>query len=321
MIPRRFVAACVAALAVVLSAPFAQQMVDAILSRWPGRFRAIALTATVVPIAAALLLAFRHIRDRRLLRHGALACSVLVAAAYVGASDLSAAETFHFLEYGIVALLFYRAFLPAGDLSVLLVPLLAGITTGVLDEWLQWFVPIRTGELRDVALNLIAVVCGLLFAVGVAPPVPFRPVLTRRSLPRTASAAAVALLAFVLFVQSVRMSHEIGDDEVGPFLSRYSAEELEAVRKEREERWRAAPPVVLRRLSREDQFLAEAISHVRRRNQAWGAGDMATAWRENRILERHYAPVLDTPSYLSVAGHRWPDAQRAEAAARAARPP
>lgn len=54
----------------------------------------------------------------------------------------------------------------------------------------------------------------------------------------------------------------------------------------------------------------EALWHVRRRNDAWAAGDRATAWNENRILEVFFAPVLDTPSYVSKVGHRWPPAQR-----------
>ena len=81
-------------------------------------------------------------------------------------------------------------------------------------------------------------------------------------------------------------------------------------------KWRRDPPLVVRRLSREDQYLAEGLSHVRQRNAAWNAGDIMTAWRENRILEAFYAPVLDTPTYASKLGNRWPGEQRADAASR-----
>jgi hypothetical protein len=40
---------------------------------------------------------------------------------------------------------------------------------------------------------------------------------------------------------------------------------------------------------------------------------MSAAWSENLILEKYYAPVLDTPSYVSRTGHRWPADQRAHA--------
>ena len=56
----------------------------------------------------------------------------------------------------------------------------------------------------------------------------------------------------------------------------------------------------------------EGLWHVRRRNDAWTAGDYVTAWNENRILEVFFAPVLDTPSYVAAAGHRWQPGQRAD---------
>jgi hypothetical protein len=62
--------------------------------------------------------------------------------------------------------------------------------------------------------------------------------------------------------------------------------------------------------------MSEGHLHVQERNRRWEAHDIAAAWFENLILEKYYASVLDTPSYLSKTGHRWPDAQRADALAR-----
>ena len=64
--------------------------------------------------------------------------------------------------------------------------------------------------------------------------------------------------------------------------------------------------------------MTEGVQHVQARNTAWEHGDAFTAWRENAILERLFGSVLDTPSYLSRTGHRWPAAQRADAERRAA---
>ncbi len=52
--------------------------------------------------------------------------------------------------------------------------------------------------------------------------------------------------------------------------------------------------------------MTEGLQHVQARNEAWARGDAFTAWRENRILERFFGAVLDTPSYVSRTGHRWP---------------
>jgi len=73
---------------------------------------------------------------------------------------------------------------------------------------------------------------------------------------------------------------------------------------------------VIHRLSREDQYLSEGLWHVQLRNEAWKNGDIATAWRENLILEKFFAPVLDAQTYASATLHRWPPEQRGEAAFR-----
>lgn len=63
--------------------------------------------------------------------------------------------------------------------------------------------------------------------------------------------------------------------------------------------------------------MSEGLWHVQWRNRRWDAGDIASALAENGILEEFYAPVLDTPSYVSRTGHRWPPGQRADAEQRA----
>ena len=83
-------------------------------------------------------------------------------------------------------------------------------------------------------------------------------------------------------------------------------------------RWRRRPPLAQRRVSREDQYLSEGLWHVGRRDGFWEAGDTDRAWRENRILETFYLPVLDSPPLADPRGHRWPDAQREDAARRLA---
>jgi hypothetical protein len=74
---------------------------------------------------------------------------------------------------------------------------------------------------------------------------------------------------------------------------------------------------VLQRVSREDQYMTEGVTHVQKRNELLAANDPAGAWSENRILEKYYAPVLDTPSYISRTGHRWSAQQRADVQSRA----
>ena len=101
---------------------------------------------------------------------------------------------------------------------------------------------------------------------------------------------------------------------IGRFKSHYTEAELNDLQGHRAALWHTQPPVKVQRLSREDQYLDEGLSHVRRRNGA----EANEAWHENLILERFFVPVLDLPTYASPNGNRWPAEQRADLATRAA---
>lgn len=312
--------ALLAAAVVILSAPFAQQAFTELGAYWPAHFRLVITGASAVPAAGAFLVALWRIRDRRLLRYLLAGSGFAFGGAYIVFAGLTFSESFHFIEYGLLAVLFYRVWrferdVPRHDWSVVALPLLATAIAGTIDEWFQWFIPIRAGEARDVLLNAAAGGCGLLIAAAIEPPGQLHG-LDRRSRLRVAAGAGAALVLFALFFQTVHMGHTIRDPEIGSFRSRFTAVELARSGLDRRQRWVTQPPVVQRRIAREDQYLTEALWHVQRRNEAWSAGDVATAWRENRILEKFYAPVLDTPTYAGRAGHRWPASQRSEAAAR-----
>jgi hypothetical protein len=116
-----------------------------------------------------------------------------------------------------------------------------------------------------------------------------------------------------LFFGSVHLGHEIRENGVPRFRSRYTSGGLASLARDRVERWKTAPPKTLLRLSREDQYLDEGLWHIRRRNESWQANDFEAAWAENRILEAFFAPVLDTPSYAAPGISRWPAEQRVDA--------
>jgi hypothetical protein len=319
----RLALACAVSAAVVLTSPFMGQV--------QGALRAAVSTRTYVlllgiSVAAAILLAgvvaFRRIRARRGLRLAAMAAAVAIGAAYTSAMSagdaaIDAVERVHFVEYGVIAILFYRVWRRVGDPSTLVLPLLFGVLAGTLDEWLQWFIPYRVGEAHDVFLNLTSLVCGVLFGIALEPPPAFSWRPRPGSLTRVGLAAAGVLLAFAGFVHSVHLGRDLHAEGIGRFMSRYTIEELDEVQRVRDVRWRTNPPVAIVRLSREDQYLDEGLWHVRQRNRLWAAGDVTSAWHENLILERFFAPVLDRPTYASPTGTRWPPEHRADAAARA----
>ena len=310
--------------AVILSSPFIRDIRDWIRATFPGQYATIVGAAVAAGIAMALLAAGTRIRDRRLLRYALIAAALALGTAYAiwnaqGIPEVDAVERVHFVEYGLVTLLFYRVWRPRGDAAMLVLPLIAGLAVGTLEEWLQWFIPGRIGDMRDVFLNVVAIVCGLLFSYGVDPPPahPFR--LPRGALRRIGIVGAAVGLLFAAFVYSVHVGSEVQDHAAGRFRSRYDAATLLRLSGEREAAWKANPPIERpRSRSREDQYQSEGHLHVQERNRRWEAEDMRGAWAENLILETYYAPVLDAPSYLSKTGHRWPAAQRADAEQRLA---
>ena len=322
MVRARYLAVAASfSIVLIVGAPFAADLRGAIAAAFPLQARAIIGGVVAVAIGAALIVAATRIRDsirgRRAPRYLALGAAVIVGALVAralstGDANTDVVEAFHFVEYGVLTLLFYLAWRPIGDVSMLVLPVLAGLLVGTLDEWFQWFIPSRVGEIRDVILDGAAVACGWLFSIGIDPPARFTLAMRRGSAIRIGAISVIVTIAVALFVQTVHLGYDVGDPQIGVFRSRYTRVGIESAERERAERWREAPPVAVGRVSREDQYLSEALWHVRRRNQAASAGDLFTAWRENRILETFYAPVLDTPTYVSPAGFRWPAEQRVD---------
>lgn len=319
----RLAAAIAVSAALVLLAPFFGEVRRVLRATFPSHFVPILGAAAALIVCAVLVAALVRIRDRRASRYAAVATALACAVAYslwTAGSDpqVNAVERFHFLQYGVITYLFYRAWRPLEDVSVFLLPVLAALIVGTAEEWYQWFIPARVGEMRDVFLNGVAIGCGTLFSAGIDPP-RLASRLKPGSARRLGRLGAAAVLVFGAFVHSVHLGHEITDPEAGTFRSRYTARQLLALARDRQQAWREAPPVHRPpRVSREDQYMSEGLLHVQERNRRWASGGIDAAWRENLILERFYAPVLDAPSYVSATGHRWPAEQRADAGRRRA---
>lgn len=160
--------------------------------------------------------------------------------------------------------------------------------------------------------------CGLAFGAALEPPgAPAHRGPDARWV--LATVAVLFIVVFAGFINAVHLGYLVADADLA-FTSHYRPEELRELSRDRVERWRDAPPTRLRRLSREDQYLDEGLWHIRERNRRWDAGEHGAALLENEILERYFAPVLDTRSYAAPDPSRWPEAQKADARQRATAP-
>ncbi|MEZ5317905.1 MAG: VanZ family protein [Vicinamibacterales bacterium] len=320
----RVLLAAVVSLALVLAAPWLGEL-RSLLRRWyPDQVGLILNVGVAVLALAGVVLAVRGVRERRVPRFSLMGLALVLAASSAAwtatdSATVNAAERFHFVAYGLVTLLFYRAFRrPDGDDLVLLAaPVVCAFIVALADEAFQWYVPGRVGEIRDVGLNAAAIAAGLVFSLGALPPRRLTRHVRPSSWRRLATAVAVASIALAAFLQMVHLGTLVEDADGLAFRSRYSAATLRVLAGDRADRWaHDPPPASLVRFSREDQYLAEGVWHVQARNAAWES-DIRRAWSENLILERYFGPVLDTPSWAIPERSRWPDAQRADAEERA----
>ncbi len=133
--------------------PFVRQLREAFVARWPAK--AIGIGVMLV-VAAATVVAIASLRHRRRPLVDVLWLTAVAGVTVLWTQDLMGQpeEAVHFLEYGVLGLLLYRALrLHVPDATVFLAAALAGIIVGTVDEIIQWIVPGRYFDFRDIAIN------------------------------------------------------------------------------------------------------------------------------------------------------------------------
>lgn len=135
--------------------PFVRRLREAFVARWPAELIGYAVMAVVATaaVAAAVLVARRSQR----LRAVDMAWLTVVAALvllWTRALMAQPEEAVHFLEYGLLGVLAHRALRTrVRDWAVFVAAALLGSLVGTLDEIVQWIVPDRYFDLRDIVLN------------------------------------------------------------------------------------------------------------------------------------------------------------------------
>lgn len=140
---------------VYASIPFVRRVREAFAARFPAEFIAYAVVAVVLgsTVAAFVLLRRRqpHIGGADLLWLVGVAAAIVV---WIRRLMGQPEEAIHFLEYGVLGVLLYRAFADrVPDSTVYLAVTLTGLLVGTVDEIIQWLVPGRFWDLRDIVLN------------------------------------------------------------------------------------------------------------------------------------------------------------------------
>lgn len=293
----RFLPALALVALIVTTAPFVRELRELVFDWFPGRALMLLSALLGLALAAFLTVAIVRIRDHRLVRYGGLVAVLILLWLQVrgfAQDDLTVAmvERVHILQYGGLAILLMHAFRPLGGLAALVSTLLWVTIAGTLDESVQFLFPRRTGEFRDVLINVTAGTTGGLFALCVWPPSRWRA--DARAWRNALLAAALATIGVGLFVYHAHIGHRIDDPEVGAFRSWFDRDQLIALSRDRATAWQVPNPPTNREVwAMEDYYLTEAAIYEQHRNERLEAGGYVMAWRAHRTLEKYYRAYLD----------------------------
>lgn len=152
-----WVALCIAAIFLVV--PLARAIRGFVSDQWGREYFGYAVfAAAAAAFAAAVYTLYFRMRIRRPARYMWLAATASAYIYFTWSLREAPEEAIHFLEYGLLGFFLFRALsLTVRDKTIYLDGLLIGAVVGVVDEIIQWMVPGRYWDLRDVGLNILAV--------------------------------------------------------------------------------------------------------------------------------------------------------------------
>ena len=143
---------------IYVSLPFFQAFIKALSSFISKEL--LNLLSLVLSISFFLMLSVWIYKKKYKLNQFILIISPLLLLTYLSLSLDVWVERIHFIEYAVLGLLISRA----GNFRTLLGIIYSGFLVtliGAVDEIIQWFLPNRVGDMRDVFMNSVGGLSGL----------------------------------------------------------------------------------------------------------------------------------------------------------------
>ncbi len=293
----------VCSMVIFATIPLARTMQEFVKETW-GRetFSYIVIGFVIVAIVAG----FNYLRRLKTSSGSRYAWLIVISFLFIGYTirlSSNPEEALHFVEYGLLGLLLYRALTHrTRDISIYFKATVIGAMIGMMDEAIQWAIPKRFWGLDDIWLNFFAVaLTQVAIARGLRPAIiSGRP--SAHNLRRLCILTAMAVLflgasllntparvawytervpALKFLIKNESMMFEYGhfyrDPEIGHFRSRLSPEELEQTDRERAEEAAAVlnqyrndstySDFLIKYTPVSDPFLHEARVHLFRRDR------------------------------------------------------
>jgi len=256
-----WVALCI--LSIYLMVPIARLVRNFVEERWNVSFFGYSVLFIVcVAFLASLYFLWFRFKIRALSNYLWLAVIAFVYVYFTLKLWKRPEEAIHFLEYGLLGILLFRSLRHhIDDKSIYMAALLIGGLVGIFDEVLQWMIPRRIWDMRDVGLNALSCcLCQVAIWKGIRVKLPsfhVRPksfqmvswllvtniILLSLSLSNTPKRMKTytEFLPFLSFLKKEEpMAEDIykhRDPAIGVFYSRLTLEELKKIDTERAEEY------------------------------------------------------------------------------------
>lgn len=215
-------------------------------------------------------------------------------------------ERVHFIEYGLLVFLIFNAIrFQINNWSVYIWTFLISLSIGILDEWIQWYVPSRFGEIRDIQINLVAISFALFCLIFLIKPKILHQPASKNNIRGLFIAIMLISLELTGFIDCAQLGFQIKDHITGNFRSRYSSEQLlqkaaKTKSKHIELNFNLTQKsefnshinlqFLLNMWRKENYYRSEALNHAGARNRALKHKDYFTAYCENMILKKYFSP-------------------------------
>jgi VanZ family protein len=254
-------------------------------------------------------------------------------------------EAIHFLEYGLLGFLLYQALRHhIHDKGIYFITFLIGALVGIFDESLQWMIPRRVWDFRDLGINALSVgLCLVAIWKGIRPEL--KAIHAQSKAIRIMSYLLIAYLVlfglcfsntpdrvhsytkalpFLSFLQNEEPMNEFKyvhrDSEIGVFFSRLDIQELNRIDTERAEEYgqifrdwaeKKYPDFLNYFPGYARPFLHEMRVHVFRRNtKFWDANksESEKIRKENLFIAYKENQILEKyfGNTLQKSPYQWP---------------
>lgn len=326
---RDMTAAGVWTLIIYATIPYAQPVLQ-FLGRNFGGDPNLNIGVVTVVMSAVLVLSYKLIRRPGFgLGRGIWLGAVFGGYVYFMNHMEIPAEKIHFLEYGILSVLIFRAVrhVIANEIVYYLTFAICYLI-GVSDEFIQSMVPKRVGDIVDTGWNLAAVLLALIGVSKVWVPANLDRPIRKGHVWIAFAAWAAGILSCAGFIHELSdFGYRIHDPRIGSFNSAFPKDRLAQI----DAGWGAAAAAVLdetddteygeflkKYSSKSDPYLHEARVHLFRRDRylrkfldpkTEGSDTekismLHIAAMENRILESYFPTLM-----AHTARHRWRELQ------------